>query len=162
MKTIDLLIETPQDVLNVLQLIKEEAYYYHNENETKTIELLNDRFDLARRDVFKGKGQKIPWEIWFLRTGAIVLSLIEKQTKFEEKVFANFLLVKHFRYGASPLLRWEELGVLIRMDSKLARLINITENKDLGVEDEPPEKTAEDILGYCVLGYLLNRRLKNE
>jgi len=160
MGKIDLLIEKPQNVLDVIQLIKKEDYYHKTREQQWAIDLLNTRFDLARKDIFKGKGQEITWKTWFLRTGAIVLSLIEKWTKFEEMIFANFLLVKHFRYGADPLLRWEELGILIRMDSKLARLINITKDTSLEVEDEPPEKTAEDILGYCILGYLLNRRLR--
>lgn len=166
MKKPNLLIEKPQDVLNILELIKKEDYH-HKERETRFVQpeqwamdLLKDRFDLARKDVFKGEGQKIPWGTWFLRTGAIILSLIEEWTKFDEMVFANFLLVKHFRYKADPLLRWEELGILIRMDSKLARLINLTEDTSLATEDEPPEKTAEDILGYCILGYLLNKELK--
>ena len=166
MKKPNLLIEEPQDVLNILKLIKKEDYH-HKERETRFVQakqwamdLLKDRFDLARKDVFKGEGQKIPWGTWFLRTGAIILSLIEEWTDFKETVFANFLLVKHFRYRADPLLRWEELGILIRMDSKLARLINITKDASLATEDEPPEKTAEDILGYCILGYLLNKELK--
>jgi len=166
MKKPNLLIEEPQDVLNILKLIKKEDYD-HKERETRFVQseqwamdFLKDRFDLARKYVFKGEGQKIPWGTWFLMTGAIILSLIEGWTKFNELVFANFLLVKHFRYKADPLLRWEELGILIRMDSKLARLTNIIEDTSLATEDEPPEKTAEDILGYCILGYLLNKELK--
>lgn len=180
MKKISLLIEKPQDVLNILELIKKEEYHHKERtvsgsgNVTQymiekfnqlsagqwAMDLLKDRFDLARKDIFKGEGQKMPWGTWFLRTGAIILSLIEEWTKFDELVFANFLLVKHFRYKADPLLRWEEFGILIRMDSKLARLINVMEDTGLATEDEPPEKTAEDILGYCVLGYLLNKELK--
>lgn len=161
MERTDLLIKEPQDVLSVLELIKKEDYYLGRARpEQEIISLLSDRIDLARKDIFRGEGQKIPWGTWFLRTGAIVLSLIEEWTKFDELVFANFLLVKHFRYRASPLLRWEELGILIRMDSKLARLINITKDASLETEDESPEKTAEDILGYCILGYLLNKRLR--
>jgi len=166
MKNPNLLIEEPHDVLNVLELIKKEEYHCkERENrfvrgEEWAIDLLGSRFDLARKDISKGEGRKIPWGTWFLRTGAIILSLIEVWAKFDELVFANFLLVKHFRYKADPLLRWEELGILIRMDSKLARLINIVKDESPETEDEPPKETAEDILGYCVLGYLLNKRLR--
>lgn len=164
----NLLIEEPQDVLNILELIKKEAYHRRKREvgikaEEWAMDLLSTRSDIIRIDILGGSPQDIAsinWRTWFLRTGAIILSLIEEWTKFEELAFAKFLLGKHLRYKAGPLFRWKELGILIRLDSKLARLINITEDKGLGTEDEPAEKTAEDILGYCILGYLLNKELK--
>jgi len=169
MKKTDLLIEEPQDVLSVLELIKKEKYH-HKERETRFAQaeqwamgLLSTRSDIIRTDILGGSSQDIAninWEVWFLRTGAIILSLIEEWIDFEELIFAKFLLGKHLRYKVGPLLRWKELGILIRLDSKLARLTNIIEDISLMTKDEPPEKTAEDILGYCILGYLLNRELK--
>jgi len=69
------------------------------------------------------------------------------------------LISKHRRYGAEPLLRWGVPGVLIRIDSKFRRVINMERDELSGGErGESISDTLFDIVGYCVLGYYLCKK----
>jgi len=52
---------------------------------------------------------------------------------------------------------WKELGILIRLNSKVARLKHITSStpETINLNDESVEDTLKDSLGYCILGYTL-------
>lgn len=153
--TEDLLVKTPEDVLNVLGIMKKAIY-------TKDSSLIKDfecSTDFARQRVLAHGTDAVLWDSWFLSNGARVIALLKEYGKFDESIFAMFLLNKHSKYKVRPLLVWGELGILVRLQSKVARLVNITEDTSLGFDDEPPKKTIEDILGYCILGYLLTKRL---
>jgi len=153
---IDYLIKTPDDVLQVIEQFEKQEF-------TKPIgkDLLT-MLEVAVKDVQRKTlvtRETIDWKSWFLRTGFIVYSILIDY-KFDKLHFAKFLLGKHKKYGLKPLLMWEELGIAIRLSSKIARLVNITNNLqgvDLG--DETVEDTLKDVLGYCILGHLLTCRI---
>lgn len=100
---------------------------------------------------------KIIWPEVFLNLGRQVYRILVHSDSFDEGDFVSHLFEKHRRYGAEPIERWSEIGVIIRIDSKIHRAINL-QNAD-GNLDEPAESdgttfdTLRDILGYCVLGY---------
>jgi len=152
------LIKTPDDVLQVMEQIEKQKDIKSRGNNLMELEyVVND----ARRKILETK-EKIDWKLWFLGTGFIVFNILREDHKFNKLDFAKFLLGKHKLYGLKPLLVWEELGILIRLQSKVDRLINITNNVlrvDLG--NEAVEDTLKDILGYCVLGHLLPCHLNN-
>lgn len=66
----------------------------------------------------------------------------------------DLLLDKHKRYGSTAITRWGTTGVAIRIDSKLQRVLHMTEDDiDGDAVHESIEDTLVDIIGYCVLGY---------
>lgn len=70
----------------------------------------------------------------------------------------NILIKKHHDYGSQNLLRHGNLGIIVRIDDKTARLSNFFENtKEFKVETEKVEDTYIDIAGYAIQGILLNR-----
>jgi len=84
------------------------------------------------------------------------------------KLLPALLIEKHKRYGVSPLTRWGTVGVVIRIDSKMQRVVNMVHEDD---PDGPQEHTLfglpvsesvadtlMDVVGYCVLGYYLTKR----
>lgn len=148
------LIESPADILQVIELIEKQMPL---PKDISLISLLEQIMENARVIVLAGKSPF--WEIWFLRMGFIALNILQDY-KFDKLSFAKFLLNKHKMYTAKPLLRWDEIGILIRLDSKISRLDSLTkEPSNFGFGGEPPEDTLKDILGYCILGYLLTKRL---
>lgn len=160
----DLLIEKPQDVIEVLNFVQN---FEVNTGGRELINVLEGQIDTTRIEVLAKGVNAINWENQFLSIGNTSWKLLTSMaplgkyaTIFDRLGFAKFLLSKHVRYRLKPLLVWGELGVLIRLQSKVGRLVNITSNINLESKEEPPEKTVEDILGYCVLGYLLTKRLK--
>lgn len=74
--------------------------------------------------------------------------------------FAEMLLSKHKLYGAGPITRWGCIGVIMRIDSKYQRVLNMRkpvahENMDmLTGKQESLSDTLWDILGYAILGYI--------
>ena len=63
--------------------------------------------------------------------------------------------------SADPLRNFrtfEELGILVRMSDKLARLRTFCENKQLAVKSESVRDTILDVVNYAVLlhGYLVD------
>jgi hypothetical protein len=113
---------------------------------------------------------RIPdYDFTFMRSGQCARALleVEHKTPLDEVAFCSFLLTKHERYGATPLTKWGPLGIVIRIDSKLERYLNMRSNPPM-LEDQGPniqlareehdesmEDTLRDILGYCILGYIL-------
>ena len=70
---------------------------------------------------------------------------------------AELLVKKDQDYGADNIKRHGTLGVLVRMDDKLARLTNL-QNADK-VNNEAIEDTWKDLAGYAIIGYLLSKGL---
>ena len=97
----------------------------------------------------------------FLAVGARTLKLIDRlrdedsQILFDPHAFAHFLWNKHQKYGAEPLLEVGALGIIMRLISKINRVINMQTLATIYTTDD--EDTLMDILGYCVLGYQLMR-----
>jgi len=100
------------------------------------------------------------WQQFFLRIGGIMLKISSKNNmNINHTEFGEFLLGKHQAYGAEPFNDWREVGILMRLGSKIARLINIAEDTDIEVkaDSESFQDTFRDIIGYCVLGYYIDR-----
>ena len=82
----------------------------------------------------------------------------KENMSFNISEFAQFLLDKHKAYSAEPFVDWREIGVLMRLGSKAARLLNLQEDPDVVcIGGEMFEDTFKDIIGYCVLGYYMDR-----
>ena len=71
------------------------------------------------------------------------------------KEFTELLVRKHQKYGAHPLRVWGPLGIIIRIHSKFERYQNIKDDPNALLLDEGAIDTIQDILGYCILGYLM-------
>jgi len=147
------LIETPADVLQVIEEFEKQTFIKPQGQDL--IALLETIIDSTRKIVLANKKQ-IDWPTWFLRTGFVVYSILVNY-KFNKLDFAKFLIGKHKLYGANALLVWKELGILIRLNSKVARLKHITSStpETINLNDESVEDTLKDSLGYCILGYTL-------
>ncbi len=157
----DYLIDCSADVLVVLEQIKKQKLYKPlSENLVKS---LSDFIDTARKTVLESYNYTmLNWPNCFLQTGRIVYSILSEHG-FDDLPFARFLMGKHKKYGAKPLLVWRELGILVRLQSKVGRLVNITsEGEKFDLKDETVEDTLKDMLGYCVLGCLLCTQVKEE
>jgi len=98
------------------------------------------------------------WPLFFLRIGNLMLRIATvHNVNINKTEFSEFLLAKHKAYGAEPFADWKEVGILMRLGSKIARLINLEEDPDLDINCESFQDTLKDIIGYCVLGYYMDR-----
>ena len=93
----------------------------------------------------------------FLSIGSCILRLMDlEHQNFSTPTFADFLLEKHRKYGAEPILETGMLGIQFRMISKINRFLNMQEQRmrNSNVQTKVDEEdTLSDILGYVVLGY---------
>lgn len=99
----------------------------------------------------------VEWGDFFKSTGLIVMRLLGKD--FDQAKFVEMLLGKHRRYGLKSLVGWRELGVLTRIDQKIARLVNMAGGNPADFGDETQYDTMVDILGYCVIGLHMIEKL---
>lgn len=105
------------------------------------------------------------WRRMYLDIASFALSQLGDQ--FNDGAFIKLLMGKQELYGSKPIENWGNLGVMIRIDSKLERYINLKNNPNIQVGDESIVDTLTDIIGYCVLGYnydlgLITKRTGNE
>ena len=146
------LVKTPEDVLVVLNQIKAQAPV-----EGDLLSALATALKSTREKILKGI-TLLDWNAWFLRTGFISYGLLQN-LNFDESGFVKLLLDKHRMYGVGPLLNWKQLGIVMRLDSKVARILNIVaHNVEVAAGDESLLDNLKDCLGYCILGYLLCQR----
>jgi hypothetical protein len=96
------------------------------------------------------------WGEFLNNVGARTLFLLERiheepcDTEEWKELFIGLLWRKHKRYGHVPLVRWGNLGIVIRIDSKIQRYINMMKN-DLDPDGESEVDTLKDIIGYNIL-----------
>lgn len=64
------------------------------------------------------------------------------------------LMAKHHDYGTKNLVHRGVLGMIIRMEDKLARLENLDRLNESRVLDEKTTDTVIDIAGYAIQVYL--------
>lgn len=136
-----------EDVLNLIRFLSTEPAKW-----TPTLAIAT--IDAVRTKV--SRPFAIPsteWATTFLTLGKFAKQQLGR--RFNKQVFIKLLLQKHEMYGAEPLLRWGLFGILMRIDSKLFRYVNIMSHDDAKKLDETTTDTLTDILGYCVLGYRL-------
>jgi predicted HicB family RNase H-like nuclease len=106
---------------------------------------------------------RMPAQEFFVGFASVVMHLIrEWNGAFNAGEFASFLLEKHRAYGAEPLMRWGTVGIIIRMDSKTHRIVNMISKGEDEALNESIEDTLTDLLGYCVLGYRYEMYLEKE
>lgn len=74
---------------------------------------------------------------------------------FDRSTFLSLMKTKSDAYGDGPIRSWGHLGIVIRIDSKFQRYMNLVKNPHTNPGDEQTIDTLQDIIGYCVLGYLL-------
>ena len=110
-------------------------------------------YKLVTDEVIRQKLVRQSYAAWFEVTGRFVYDLLSTRDDFSMPSFVRMLLHKHKKYGAKPIREWGPLGVIIRISSKLNRYINMHEAPGQAKPDD--EDTLADILGYCVLGLLL-------
>lgn len=118
-----------------------------------------------RVDAFNHQAQfyQSDWELLFRNVGAAVIRMVLRcGDTLDPEEFAAMLLEKHKRYGATPLTKWGPMGIIIRIDSKLERWHNLSQNPTLNQStDESSLDTLRDILGYAVLGYVMAKNRAN-
>lgn len=104
--------------------------------------------------------REMQWRQTFKTLGTCSLCLHEGEFRCES--FIQMLIKKGQDYGPEPIRRWGPLGVLIRIDSKFQRYLNLTETATLTHNFEPVEDTIIDMIGYSVLGIALADELDVE
>jgi len=88
------------------------------------------------------------------------VSKVNKPKTFDEacyqvaKELAELVIRKQKDYGTGNILKFGELGILVRMSDKIERLINL-QNKE-GVT-EPKYDAIDDLGGYSIVWIMLNR-----
>jgi hypothetical protein len=73
----------------------------------------------------------------------------------KEKVW-EILISKVAAYGKKPILKFKWAIIVPRLDSKKERLINLSNRKEIIMDDETIDDTIADILGYCIIWQMLN------
>ena len=93
-------------------------------------------------------------ELYKVITGYIETEETKKDKEFQQlvekimKEIENLLIAKNKAYGDKNLLSFGLLGILVRLNDKLARLRNFL---DTGNQDvETVEDTLKDIAGYAI------------
>jgi hypothetical protein len=93
------------------------------------------------------------WFRWFVDMGGIAIQMIGG---LDQRSFGMMLIQKHRHYGSEPIIRWGELGLLVKIDLKVMRMINM-EGKPDTIESR--QDNLLDILGYCVIGFQYMRKV---
>ncbi len=115
---------------------------------------MEEFIEYYREAIVSGSRATIEWKGVFSDVGLSALRLLGDQ--FDEVKFIEMLLGKHRRYGLKSLMGWREIGILSRIDQKVARAMTMRDmdNKtDFG--DETVYDTLADIVGYCVIGFYM-------
>ncbi len=63
---------------------------------------------------------------------------------------------KHHDYGPNNMNKFGLIGILVRVNDKLERLINLTQ-KNKEPKNESIEDSLKDIANYCIIGLMLLR-----
>ncbi len=71
---------------------------------------------------------------------------------------AELLEKKHADYGDNNIIKFGTKGVLVRVNDKVERLINLTWENDKEPNFESVEDTWKDIAGYAILALIELRR----
>ena len=71
---------------------------------------------------------------------------------------AELLEKKQADYGNNNIIKFGTKGVLVRVNDKVERLINLTWNNDKEPKFESVEDTWKDIAGYAILALIELRR----
>ena len=99
------------------------------------------------------------WNMIIQRIGTMALHIITQHPayRFELDRFAEFLLGKHRAYGSAAIRAWGMVGIIARIDGKVARIQTLASRNRDSENDESIEDNMNDILGYAVLAWNLIR-----
>jgi len=64
-------------------------------------------------------------------------------------------VTKATAYGKDAVGRFGLYGVVVRMNDKMERLINLTTRQDVPSNDESIDDTLKDIAGYAIIALIL-------
>lgn len=148
----NLLLQSENDVIRVLHSIfaANDIQYISHIDEDEVITRLRQAIQ-----VYKSNGMAESC----IAIAKINLDLMKiTDNTLNTTKFAKFLVEKHRRYGASPIIEVGHEGIALRMISKLGRFTNMRDIADNTQADE--EDTLQDILGYCILGIKLAESMK--
>lgn len=150
-----LLITSLQTVIDVTNQMRPlfDREFEKNPNPPTPQKFVHDRIEMVRKAHAEGRNAwLIDHHENFMKMGSASMKIVGD--KFDQQKFAELLVSKHELYTDKPIRAWNELGVVIRIDSKFERF-NAIGNRVIHAESS--YDTMLDILGYCVLGTLLVR-----
>jgi hypothetical protein len=89
-----------------------------------------------------------------------VNQVLRKWLQEEANQIISLLERKNRDYGSGNLIRAGEIGIVVRLMDKIARLENFYfKENNLTVTDESIDDTVRDIAGYCLMFFLLKKGL---
>lgn len=146
-----LLVESEADVTTVLSQIM--AYKCGMRPEEPLVDTLLRETARIKDNLGSMANRGIDQE--FLLLGRMTMLLLDfEHVRFDSEKFAAFLVSKHKCYGAEPLYEAGLQGVITRIRTKLLRYQNLKNQAEID-----PDDSLMDIIGYCVLGYQLAKKL---
>lgn len=78
------------------------------------------------------------------------MSKIEEYKAIQEELFEIFVK-KNNDYGNTNLDKFGKIGIMIRLQDKINRFINVSKNNINLVEDETLDDTVKDLINYSYL-----------
>jgi len=76
---------------------------------------------------------------------------IEKYKSIQNELLETFIK-KNNDYGNNNLDTYGKIGIIIRMQDKISRYLNISKNNiEIKVDDENLNDTIKDLINYCYL-----------
>ena len=153
------LITHRQEVEDVIKKMsgRVESLPYNFANKSP-MSVLKELIDNTRKSIINKKFQK-NWHEEFVTYGALAICDIVHMNGMDAlDGFSDFILEKHKHYGAEPFEDWKEVGIIMRLGSKINRILNLRSldgaTYDSSIK-ESANDTVKDILGYCILGCYL-------
>ena len=73
-------------------------------------------------------------------------------------IIKKMLIAKHHDYGSNNLKKRGMLGIMVRLDDKMARIDNLLQNQNTDKQNQVDETIADtlyDVAGYAIQAILL-------
>lgn len=78
------------------------------------------------------------------------MSKIDEYKTIQDELYEIFIK-KNKDYGNTNLDTFGQIGIMIRLQDKINRYINVSKNNINLVEDETLDDTIKDLINYCYL-----------
>jgi hypothetical protein len=101
----------------------------------------------------------LPWHLEFRGLAVSAYCCAETvgyPVKLDDEL-VELLAGKQADYGPNNILEFGNTGLMIRLHDKLARLQNLLGKRNGQASNETVDDTFTDVIGYAVVGYLLNQ-----
>lgn len=150
-----------------------ENSFYNEENVVSKIEILDDIFSHLASYVKNGQIPNLIWrnENVYFHISAVSIGMLEELLDLSNYAFlmndmAALLIKKQKDYGPLNILEFGQVGLIVRMFDKVARLKNlISKSKSTSdllssnsVANESIIDTLMDLIGYSTIGLMLLER----